>query len=295
MARRLDHHAWDALPGTAERGEGWALYQGDCHQALLQLPPRSVDLIFADPPYHLSNGGTTCHGGRRVRVDKGAWDASRGIADDHAFQRRWLEACRRILKPSGTLWVSGTQHVIFSVGYALQELGFHLLNTITWFKPNAAPNLACRFFTHSTEILLWASPMRARPLAHRFNYREMKAQNGGKQMRDLWAISERPEPDGRQVVWAVPTPGPGEKLHGRHPTQKPLALLERVLEASAAPGDLVLDPFCGSGTTGVAARQAGCRFLGVERDPAYVALAARRLRAAGAAPPARPLRVVASR
>ncbi len=280
MARRLDLHEWNRLPGVAERGDGWALVRGDCLEALERLAPGSVDLVFADPPYHLSNGGTTCRGGRRASVDKGAWDVSRGVDGDHAFQRRWLEACRRVLKPSGTLWVSGTQHVIFSVGFALQELGYHLLNTVTWYKPNAAPNLACRFFTHSTEILLWASPLRQRPLAHRFNYREMKARNGGKQMRDLWEIAERPAPGGAQVVWSVPTPGPREKLLGRHPTQKPLALLERVLAASASPGDLVLDPFCGSGTTGLAALAAGCRFLGIERDAAYVDLAALRIRAA---------------
>jgi len=166
----------------------------------------------------------------------------------------------------------------------MQELGFHLLNTVTWFKPNAAPNLACRFFTHSTEILLWASPMRTRPLQHRFNYREMKARNGGKQMRDLWEIAERPAPGGTQVVWALPTPGPREKQHGRHPTQKPLALLERVVAASTAPGDLVLDPFAGSATTGLAALSSGCRFLGVERDPEYLRLGARRLRDGAAAP-----------
>ncbi len=286
MARRLDLHQWDDLPGTAARGDGWALAGGDSLEILEKLPPRSVDLVFADPPYHLSNGGTTCQGGRRVSVDKGGWDASRGIAEDHAFQRAWLGACRRVLKPSGTMWVSGTQHVIFSVGYAMQELGFHLLNTVTWYKPNASPNLACRFFTHSTELLLWASPMKLRPLAHRFNYREMKALNGGKQMRDLWAIAERPEQGGAQVVWAIPTPGPREKVHGRHPTQKPLALLERVVAASAAPGDLVLDPFAGSGTTGVAARRAGCRFLGLEREAAYLELAARRLEAEAAPPPA---------
>jgi site-specific DNA-methyltransferase (adenine-specific) len=239
-----------------------------------------VDVAFADPPYMLSNGGTTCQSGKRVSVNKGGWDASHGIAEDHAFQARWLTAVRRVLKPSGTLWVSGTQHVIFSIGFAMQELGFHLLNTVTWYKPNASPNLACRFFTHSTEILLWASPSRARPLPHRFNYQAMKAANGGKQMRDLWEIWEAPAPGDEQVVWSVPTPGPREKVHGRHPTQKPLALLDRVLAASASEGDLVLDPFSGSGTTGVAAVRAGCRFLGLERDPAYVELAARRLRAA---------------
>jgi site-specific DNA-methyltransferase (adenine-specific) len=264
----------------ARHGEGWGLIEGDCLEALEKLPPGTADLIFADPPYHLSNGGTTCQSGRRVSVNKGGWDASRGIAEDHAFQSRWLLACRRVLKPSGTIWVSGTQHVIFSVGYAMQELGFHLLNTVTWYKPNAAPNLACRFFTHSTEILLWASPARSKPLQHRFNYREMKARNGGKQMRDLWEIAERPEPGGEHVVWSLPTPGPREKEHGRHPTQKPLALLERVVAAAAAPGDLVLDPFAGSATAGVAAVRAGCRFLGVERDPQYVDLASRRLEAA---------------
>ncbi len=279
MARRLDLHAWDKLPGTVEQGRSWALVQGDCLEALERLPPHSVDVAFADPPYMLSNGGSTCQGGRRVSVNKGSWDASRGLGEDTAFQARGLEAVRRVLKPSGTLWVSGTQHVIFSIGYAMQGLGYHLLNTVTWYKPNASPNLACRFFTHSTELLLWASPSKSRPLAHRFNYKAMKEANGGKQMRDLWSICERPEPDGPQVVWAVPTPGPREKVHGRHPTQKPLALLERVLAASAAPGDLVLDPFSGSGTTGVAALRAGCRFIGLEKDPAYLDLAARRLRA----------------
>jgi len=246
-------------------------------EKLEELPPCSVDVIFADPPYHLSNGGSTCRSGRRASVDKGAWDRSNGVVEDHDFQSRWLAACRRVLKPSGTIWVSGTQHVIFSIGYAMQELGYHLLNTITWYKPNAAPNLACRFFTHSTEILLWASPARVRPLAHRFNYQAMKGVTG-KQMRDLWEITERPEPGGGQVVWSLPTPGPREKELGRHPTQKPLALLERVLAASSAPGDLVLDPFCGSGTTGVAAVQASCRFLGIERDLDYVGLSASRLR-----------------
>src|SRR5207237_4317161 len=130
-------------------------------------------------------------------------DASLGVEQDHDFQRSWLAACRRVLKPSGTLWVSGTQHVIFSLGFAMQELGYHLLNTITWFKPNASPNLACRFFTHSTELLIWASPQRRAPLPHTFHYRDMKAENGGKQMRDLWQL---PVPDAEQVVWSLQTP-----------------------------------------------------------------------------------------
>jgi site-specific DNA-methyltransferase (adenine-specific) len=240
----------DEQLNVRHRGRDFRLVQGDCLAALAALPEGSVDLIFADPPYLLSNGGTTCASGRRRAVHKGDWDASSGIARDYEWNVAWLKACQRVLSPSGTLWVSGTQHVIFSIGFAMQSLGFHLLNTVTWFKPNASPNLACRFFTHSTELLLWASPQRLKPLPHTFHYRDMKEDNGGKQMRDLWAVPER---DGDQVVWSVPTPPKSEKQAGRHPTQKPLALLDRIVRAGSSPGELVLDPFNGSGTTGVAA------------------------------------------
>ncbi len=276
MARRLELHSWDGLPGTAERGRGWSLVRGDCVAALEKLPPHSVDVAFADPPYMLSNGGTTCQSGKRASVDKGRWDASRGVAGDHAFQARWLGAVRRVLKPSGTLWVSGTQHVIFSIGFALQELGFHLLNTVTWYKPNASPNLACRFFTHSTEILLWASPAKTRPLQHRFNYQAMKAANGGKQMRDLWEIWEAPAPGDEQVVWSLPTPGPREKIHGRHPTQKPLAILERIVKVHSAPGDSLLDFYAGSGTFGEAALRNGRDCVLVDNNPQAMEVMARR-------------------
>lgn len=262
-------------------GPTWALLPGDSLHLLPRLPARSVDLVFADPPYLLSNGGTTCHNGKRTSVNKGAWDESRGVLQDHAFHMEWLSACQRVLKESGTLWVSGTQHVIFSIGFALQELRFRILNSVTWYKPNAAPNLACRFFTHSAELLIWASPLRRAPLPHVFNYKSMKSVTGH-QMRDVWELADRPEADKRLVVWGIPTPGPREKVHGRHPSQKPLALLERVLAASTIPGALVLDPFCGSGTTGVAAIAAGRRFIGIEQDRDYIALASRRLR--GAAP-----------
>jgi site-specific DNA-methyltransferase (adenine-specific) len=262
---------------VAAAGNGWHLVAGDALALLEQMPARSVDLLFADPPYLLSNGGTTCQNGRRVSVDKGSWDVSRGLAADHAGQLAWLRACQRVLKPSGTIWVSGTQHVIFSIGYAMQELGYHVLNTITWFKKNASPCLSCRFFTHSTELLIWASPARLRPLAHKFNYPAIKASNNNKQMRDLWEVWDAPEAGGDQVVWSVPTPGPREKVHGRHPTQKPLALLERVVLASTDPGDVVLDPFCGSGTTGVAAVALGRSFVGIEQDRRYIKLARRRL------------------
>jgi len=264
--------AFDPLP-VRHRGDGFRLIEGDSLEVLGRMAPATVDLIFADPPYKLSNGGSTCHAGRRASVNKGGWDVSDGVDRDHDFHRAWLAACRRVLKPSGTLWVSGTQHVIFSLGYAMQELGFHMLNTVTWFKPNASPNLACRFFTHSTELLIWAAPARSKPLAHKFDYRRMKEDNGGRQMRDLWSISD----DGEGAVWSLPAPGRSEKRLGRHPTQKPLGLLDRIVTASSAPGDLVLDPFNGSGTTGVAAIARGRRYVGIDLDGEYLDLTARRL------------------
>lgn len=274
-AKSSDALASANLPAVRHAGTDWRLLHGDSLELLGRLPTGSVDLVFADPPYNLSNGGTSCQSGRRVSVDKGAWDASRGLGTDHEFHRAWLAACRRVLKPSGTLWVSGTQHVIFSLGYAMQELGYHLLNTITWFKPNASPNLACRMFTHSTELLIWAAPERSKPLAHTFDYPTMKKQNGGKQMRDLWSIDDA-MPDGG-AVWTLPAPGKSEKREGRHPTQKPIALLDRVITAASRPGDLVLDPFNGSGTTGLVARMRGRRYLGIDLDTEYLDLSARRL------------------
>ena len=273
----------DTLFGAADalsprhKGNDFRLLKGDSLEVLASLPEASVDLIFADPPYFLSNGGSTCSNGKRASVHKGGWDASRGVQQDHAFNMAWLRACQRVLKPSGTIWVSGTQHVIFSIGFAMQSLGYHLLNTVTWFKPNASPNLACRMFTHSTEMVLWAAPMRQKKLLHTFNYRDMKADNGGKQMRDLWQL---PEPGGEQVIWSIPTPPKSEKASGRHPTQKPLSLLERIIRAGSSPGQTVLDPFNGSGTTGVAAVQAGRRYVGIDVDDTYLDLTARRLRGA---------------
>jgi site-specific DNA-methyltransferase (adenine-specific) len=245
------------------------------------LPAASVDLVFADPPYFLSNGGFTCHSGRRAPVRKGAWDASGGLQADHRFNVAWLSACQRVLKPEGTLWVSGTQHGIFSVGFALQSLGFKLLNTVTWYKPNASPNLSCRYFTHSSELLIWAAPRPAPRLLHTFQYQDMRAEAGGKQMRDVWALprtgEEELDASGEGKVWTLTGPRPSEKALGRHPTQKPLGLLERVVRASSREGALVLDPFCGSGTTGVAARALGRRFLGMDASPEYLRLAKARL------------------
>jgi site-specific DNA-methyltransferase (adenine-specific) len=247
---------------VAYRQQKAELIQGDSMDMLARWPDDSVDMIFADPPYRLSNGGFSCRSGRRALVNKGKWDEARTFEEDHAWNVRWLAECQRILKPSGTIWVSGTQHVIFSIGYALQSLDYHLLNTVTWFKPNASPNLSCRYFTHSTEQIVWASPARYKPLRHTFNYHEMKEENGGKQMRD---------------VWEIPVPPKSEKLLGKHPTQKPLRLMRRVVTASTNPGDVVLDPFAGSCSTGVACVELGRFFVGIEREDEYIDLGGRRL------------------
>ena len=236
------------------------LIQGDSLEVLTQLPEHSFEVIFADPPYFLSNGGTTCKAGKRVSVNKGKWDASMGARDNHAFNRRWLEACQRLLTKDGTIWVSGTSHVIYSVGFAMQELGFKMLNDVVWEKPNPPPNLSCRYFTHSTELVLWAA--RDRKSKHHYEYAEMKARNGDKQMKN---------------VWRFPAPRKSEKAHGKHPTQKPLALLDRLLVASAPPNARVLDPFNGSGTTGVAAARLGLRYTGIEREQEYLELTKARL------------------
>lgn len=238
------------------------LIRGDSLQTLPRFPDESVDMIFADPPYRLSNGGFSCQNGRRALVNKGTWDTARSHEEDHEWNLSWLAECQRILKPSGSLWVSGTQHVIYSLGFALQSLGYHLLNTVTWLKPNASPNLSCRYFTHSSEILIWASPRRQTPLQHTFNYKAMKMENGGKQMRD---------------VWEIPVPPQSEKLLGKHPTQKPLRLMRRIVAASTNPGDLVLDPFAGSCSTGVACVELGRLFLGIEQEQEYLELGTQRL------------------
>ena len=242
--------------------EGAALYCTDCLTLLKSMPASSVDMIFADPPYNLSNGGFTCQGGKRVSVDKGEWDASNGFADDLSFHQDWIAACRRVLKDEGTLWVSGTYHSIYACGYALQSVGFHILNDICWFKPNAPPNLSARYFTASHETIIWA---RKSPDArHTFNYEDMK---GGD-----WHERDMLKNDGKQMrsVWSVPAPRKAEKAHGKHPTQKPLALLNRIILAATHPGDLVVDPFTGSSTTGIAAVSHGRRFIGSDISPKYL-------------------------
>jgi site-specific DNA-methyltransferase (adenine-specific) len=281
VARARANPSTDLAPHVYARSRDWVLYRGDSLKLLESFEEHTFDLIFADPPYFLSNGGFTCQGGKRVPVKKGDWDTSKGIEDDHAFTTAWLKACQRVLKPTGTIWVSGTQHVIFNVGFAMQKLGFKLLNTVSWYKPNASPNLACRYFTHSTEIIIWASPGSKGKLQHTFNYQDMKAENGGKQMRDVWALprpgEEEIDTEGQGRIWTMTTPKPSEKVHGKHPTQKPIALLERIVEACTEEDALVLDPFCGSGTTGVAATSKGRRFVGIDMNDEYLSLTKKRL------------------
>jgi site-specific DNA-methyltransferase (adenine-specific) len=198
-----------------------------------------------------------------VKVNKGEWDRSRGVDLDHEFNRTWLGACHRVLKPTGSIWVSGTLHVYLSVGMAMQQLGFRILNDIVWEKPAPPPNLGCRCFTHSTEILLWATKARkGTKHRHKFNYEAMRAENGGKQMKTVWRFS---------------TPTDEEKRLGKHPTQKPVSLIARCLRATTDKGDLVFDPFAGSGSTGVAALTLGRHFVGCEQVKTYALLAARRL------------------
>jgi len=239
---------------------GILLYQGDALAILPELEPESVDLVFADPPYFLSNNGVTCHSGRMVSVNKGKWDESKGVEADFEFNKRWLEQCRRVLKPHGTIWVCGTLHNIYGIGFAMQLLGYKILNDITWHKINPPPNLSCRYFTHATETLLWAK--KSAEAKHTFNYELMKRENQGRQMQSLWKIL---------------TPRRWEKRYGKHPTQKPEELLRRIVLAASKPGDVILDPFLGSGTTAVVAARLGRRVIGIEADEVHLNVALKRL------------------
>ena len=245
------------------------IFNGDCLEILQFIPENSIDMIFADPPYMLSNGGFTCQNGKMVNVNKGKWDKSNGFEEDTVFHNEWISACRRVLKPEGTIWISGTYHSIYQCGYLLQKNQFHILNDISWFKPNASPNLSCRFFTASHETILWAR--KDKKAKHTFNYDEMK--NGHFPEDKL-----KKENTQMRSVWSILTPRNGEKENGKHPTQKPLDLLKRIVLASTNENDIVLDPFCGSGTTGVACNCLKNRsFIGIEIEKKYCDLVKKRL------------------
>lgn len=238
----------------------FTLLHGDTFQLLPSFSFK-FDMIFADPPYFLSNGGISCQAGKVVSVDKGEWDKGGTPEYMEAFNREWIALCRDKLKNNGTIWVSGTYHNIFSVANALTELGFKILNVVTWAKTNPPPNISCRYFTYSTEFIIWARKMPK--VSHYYNYELMKQLNEGKQMTD---------------VWRLPAIGKWEKSCGKHPTQKPLALLSRIILASTKPNDWVLDPFAGSSTTGIAANLLQRRYLGIEQEPEFVELSERRRR-----------------
>ena len=212
-------------------------------------------MVFADPPYFLSNDGLTVKNGKIQSVNKGQWDKL--LSDDEAynFTYQWLSTVREKMADNATLWVSGTHHNIFTLGRILPELGFKILNVITWEKTNPPPNFSCRFFTHSTEFIIWA---RKHPkIPHYFDYDLMKRLNNDKQMKD---------------VWRLPAIAKWEKSCGKHPTQKPLALLAQIILASTQKDALILDPFAGSSTTGIASNVLGRRFIGIEQETEYLKL-----------------------
>ena len=245
------------------------LFKANSLDFLATLKENSVDMIFADPPYLLSNGGFTCDGGKMVSVNKGRWDVSNGLKKDFEFHLAWTGACHRVLKPGGTLWVSGTYHSIYQCGFALQVNKFHILNDIAWFKPNAAPNLSCRFFTASHETLIWAR--KDKNGKHKFNYDLMK--NGN------WPEDFLKKPNLQmRSVWSMGTPRPSEKKHGKHPTQKPIDLLVRIVMASTDKGDLVVDPFTGSSTTGLACALNDRKFIGIDLEKKYLDLSIKRFK-----------------
>ncbi|MFH1458089.1 MAG: site-specific DNA-methyltransferase [Candidatus Omnitrophota bacterium] len=248
-------------PYFEDRKHSIILFKENCFDILPKIPENSIDMIFADPPYFLSNGGITCHAGKMVSVNKGKWDISKGVEENYIFTQRWLRQCQRVLTSNGTIWVSGTSHIIYTVGSAMQSLGYKILNDIAWFKVNPPPNLSCRYFTHSTETIIWAA--KNKDSRHHFNYELMKKMNNNKQMLSFWSIK---------------APGSEEKIYGKHPTQKPIQLLDRIVSASTRPNDIVLDPFSGSSTTGIAAFREGRQFLGIELEEEYLKVSLKRLK-----------------
>lgn len=236
----------------------FTLLHGDCFQLLKEFDFK-FSCIFADPPYFLSNDGISVQSGKIVSVNKGDWDKGKSHQEMMNFNMEWLSLCREKLKDNGTIWISGTYHNIFSVANCLTELGYKILNVVTWAKTNPPPNISCRYFTYSTEFVIWAR--KSDKKAHYFNYDLMKQINGGKQMTDVWSLPAI-------AVW--------EKSCGKHPTQKPLALLSRIIMASTQQGEWVLDPFCGSSTTGIAANLLGRRFLGIDQEQDFVMMSKNR-------------------
>lgn len=234
------------------------LLHGDTMDLLPQFEHK-FDMVFADPPYFLSNDGLSIQNGEIVSVNKGKWDKSQGFEYINEFNRKWLSLVRDKMKDNATIWISGTMHNIFSVGQILTELGFKILNIITWEKTNPPPNFSCRYFTHSTEQIIWAR--KSEKVPHYFNYELMKQLNDGKQMKD---------------VWKLPAIAPWEKSCGKHPTQKPLSVLTRLILASTEPNAWILDPFTGSSTTGIAANLLDRNFIGIDKEEEFLQISKNR-------------------
>lgn len=230
----------------------FTLYNGDTFEILSKFKSK-FDLIFADPPYFLSNDGLSIQSGKIVSVNKGVWDKSYGIDEIDKFNLEWLEMTKNALNDNGSVMISGTYHNIFSIGRALQKLDFKILNIITWQKTNPPPNFSCRYLTHSTEQIIWAR--KSEKHKHIFNYELMKKINDNKQMKD---------------VWAFPAIAPWEKSCGKHPTQKPLRLLVRLILMASYENSLICDPFSGSSTTGIAANLVGRNFIGIEKEKEFI-------------------------
>ena len=231
------------------------LIHGDSFEILPKFN-NEFDLIFADPPYFLSNDGLSIQSGKIVSVNKGTWDKGKNINEIDDFNLKWLDLAKSALKDSGSIMVSGTYHNIFSIGNALQKLGYKILNIITWQKTNPPPNFSCRYLTHSTEQIIWAR--KSEKHKHIFHYELMKFLNGDKQMKD---------------VWEFPAIAPWEKTCGKHPTQKPLALLVRLILMASDSKNVICDPFAGSATTGIAANLLGRNFVGIEKEQEFIKIA----------------------
>lgn len=248
----------DIKPYYRSTDRDFTLLHGDCFELLPQFNFK-FDMVFADPPYFLSNDGISVQSGKIVSVNKGEWDRGGTQQEIDDFNEHWIGLCRDKLKEDGSIWISGTYHNIFSVANSLTKLGFKILNVVTWVKTNPPPNISCRYFTYSTEFVIWARKSAKRP--HHFNYELMKHLNDDKQMTD---------------VWRLPAIAPWEKSCGKHPTQKPLSLLTRIILASTDKNAWVLDPFSGSSTTGIAANLIGRRFLGIEKETEFAEISKQR-------------------
>lgn len=241
------------------KSDDFSLLKGDSIELLQSINSDTVDMIFADPPYFLSNDGITCQSGKMVSVNKGDWDRAEGIREIHNFNKAWIKECKRVLVDDGTIWLSGTYHNIYSLGMALLECEYKILNNIVWFKTNPPPNLGCRCFTHANETIIWAK--KTEKSKHTFNYKLMKQMNDNKQMKDVWKIGQVTK---------------DEKSFGKHPTQKPIELLKRIILSSTEEGMTILDPFNGSGTTGIAAVELKRKYIGMDLESEYLDLSLKR-------------------